>query len=235
MHQLIPGLYQLTRGANMFLVETDADELTLIDAGIPGSTGVVLSAIQSIGKQPQHLKHILITHADIDHAGSIAGLVEATGATVYTSGESTPYIEAAKSPPHGVIPMTALTNTIQSFTQTKAHVDKQVADGELLPIGGGIMVLSTPGHTPEHHSYYWQRNGVLFAGDLFFAVGGLSLTFAPISWSMDAARNSARKVLELAPGILCVGHGRAVNLAQTPSAVDSLRRQLTLSTSFATT
>lgn len=235
MQQLIPGLYQLTRGANLFLLESDVEELTLVDAGIPGATGMVLSAIQSIGKQPQHLKHILITHADIDHAGSIAGLVEATGATVYASSESTPYIEAAQSPPHGVIPMSALTSLMQSVMQTKAHVDKQIADGELLPIGGGIIALATPGHTPDHHSYYWQRNSVLFAGDLFFAIGSLSLTFAPISWSMDAARNSARKVLELAPSIICVGHGQAVNLTQTPTAIDALRRQLIVSTSFATT
>jgi glyoxylase-like metal-dependent hydrolase (beta-lactamase superfamily II) len=235
MQQLIPGLYQLTRGANMFLVETDVDELTLIDAGIAGATNGVLQAMQSIGKQPQHLKHILITHADIDHAGSIAALVAATGATVYASSESTPYIEAAKSPPHGVIPMSALTNVIQSFVQSKAHIDKQVSDGETLPIGGGILALATPGHTPDHYSYYWQKTGVLFAGDLFFAIGGLSLTPAPISWSMDAARNSARKVLDVAPSIICVGHGQAVNLAQTPAAANSLRRQLTVRTSFATT
>src|SRR5215203_1106601 len=156
MQQLIPGLYQLTRGANLFLLETDVEELTLIDAGIPGATNGVIQAIQSIGKQPQHLKHILITHADIDHAGSIAALVAATGATVYASSESTPYIEAAKSPPHGIIPMSALTSTLQLFVQSKTHIDKQVSDGEILPIGGGILALSTPGHTPDHYSFYWQ-------------------------------------------------------------------------------
>jgi glyoxylase-like metal-dependent hydrolase (beta-lactamase superfamily II) len=235
MQELMPGLYQLTRYANLYLLETAAEELTLIDTGMPGTTALVLAAIQSLGKQPQDLKHILITHADIDHTGSTAGLVEATGAAVYASRESTPYIEAAQSPPHGVLPMRALTNAIQAFVQKKAQVDRQVSAGEILPIGGGIMVLSTPGHTPDHHSYYWQKAGVLFAGDLFFGIGGFSLTPAPISWNMDAARNSARQVLELAPRIICVGHGQAVHLAQTPSALAALRRQLGDNPAFAAT
>ena len=36
------------------------------------------------------LKQILITHADIDHAGSLAKLVDLTGAKVYAGKESIP-------------------------------------------------------------------------------------------------------------------------------------------------
>ena len=234
MQQLFPGLYQLSRGANFFLLETGVEELTLIDTGIPGTTGLVLDALKALGKQPQHLKYILITHADFDHVGSLSGLVALTGATVFASHESTPYIEDAKTPSHSFIPMNFFAGTIQTLFQPKARVDKQVKDGELLDIGGGILAIATPGHTPDHYSYYWRREGVLFAGDLFFTqTGSFILTPSILSWDMNAARSSALKAFELAPIIICVGHGQPVNVANSPTEVNALRRKLEGGTSLA--
>jgi hypothetical protein len=52
---------------------------------------------------------------------------------------------------------------------------------------------------------------------------------------MDEARKSARKVLELAPIIICVGHGRAVNVTRSPEEVDALKRKIDPASSLAAT
>ena len=166
MKQLTAGLYQVTRGANIFLLETAPDELTLVDTGIPGAKTLVLSAIQQLGKSPENLKHILVTHADIDHVGSLAGLAVATGATVVASEESKAYIEAAKSPPHVPAPLSWIGGTIQRLVQKPIAVNKTVKNGELLPITtGGIEALSLPGHTPDNYGYFWRERKILFAAD----------------------------------------------------------------------
>lgn len=228
MKQLTIGLYQVTRGANIFILETAPDELTLIDAGIPGAKNLVLSAIQQLGKSPKNLKHILITHADIDHVGSLAGIASATGATIVASSESKPYIESAKSPPHVPPPISWLGGAIQRLAQTPISVNKTIKNGELLPITvGGIEALSLPGHTPDNYGYFWRERKILFAADLFFTSNNqLSLTQPMITWSREEALRSARKALDFKPTMICVGHGDAINIAQNPRAVDLIEKAL---------
>src|SRR5690349_8998227 len=78
LEQLAPNLYGLALGPiNTFLV-VDADGLTLIDTGAPGSEGAILGAIAELGKQPSDLRRIVLTHCHPDHAGSAAALQKAT-------------------------------------------------------------------------------------------------------------------------------------------------------------
>lgn len=227
MKELRPGLYQLSRGANIFILETAPDELTLVDTGIPGTTDKILKAVHDLGKTPQHIRHILITHADFDHAGSLHGLVEKTGATVYAGHETAQHLANVTSPEHLPRVVRWLSTPFQKLFQNAVTVDKEVKNGQQLPIGGGIQVLSIPGHTPDNMGFYWEKFDVLFAADLLNTQGGaLSLTPSPITWDMNEARKSARKALDTKPSIICVGHGDAVHINKNPSAVDTLRQQL---------
>ena len=53
---------------------TDGDAVTLIDAGYPGDLDGVLHSLTSIGHRPEQVAAILLTHAHIDHIGSLPGL-----------------------------------------------------------------------------------------------------------------------------------------------------------------
>jgi glyoxylase-like metal-dependent hydrolase (beta-lactamase superfamily II) len=227
MKELRPGLYQLTRGANVFILETAPDELTIVDTGIPGTTGKILDAVRDLDKTPQHIRHILITHADFDHVGSLHGLVEASGATVYAGSKTAAHLADVTSPDHLPRVFRWISAPLQKLFQNAVQVDEEVKDGQQLPIGGGIHVLAIPGHTPDNMGYYWDKFDVLFAADLLNTQGGsFGLTPAPITWDTDKARESARKALDTRPALVCVGHGDAVHLNKNPSAADALRRQL---------
>lgn len=216
MRKIIPGLYQITNGANIFLLETDPGELTVLDTGMPGSAQAILSAAAELGYASNAIRHILITHADIDHAGSVVGLQRATGAMVYAGKESSRYLRERKSPPHN--PATNwLIGGLQRLLMQSVTVDHVLHDGEMLDFGGGIEAIFAPGHTPDNYCYYWKREAVLFAPDLFFAATG-TLTLSPriMSWDAQRVQESAQRVMVRAPQIICVGHGSAVDLAITP-------------------
>lgn len=224
MQEIFPGFYVVTRmSTNCFLIESAPDELTVIDTGTPGTSNTILSAAKSLNYAPNQIKNILITHADIDHIGSLASLAKATGATVYAGKESVHYIEEAKTPPHVPAIMGALTGLLQK----KATVDEVFDDNDTLDIAGGILAIHVPGHTPENYNFFWRKEGVLFGADLFFALSK-DLTLSPkmLTWDNEELHKSAAKALALAPKYICPGHGKIVNLVRTPEAVQAIRRKL---------
>ncbi len=229
MEQIFPGLYVITRGAtNSYLIESAPDELTLIDTGTPGTTNAILQAAAALNYQPEQIKQILITHADIDHVGSLAPLVAATGATVYAGKASVPYIESASTPPH----VPAFMKLMNVFIKP-VSVDVTFNDLEVLPIADGILAIHVPGHTPENYNFFWEKHGVLFAADVFFTFGRVTLSPSLIAWDKNKLRQSAMSALNLAPKYICAGHGTPVNLIKHPEKIARLRLSLEGGTTLA--
>src|SRR5450759_708986 len=81
--RLADGVYKVdgVRVANVYLVAID-DGLLLVDTGMPGNAKRIVAFIESIGREAGDLRHIVLTHCDIDHIGSVARLKELTGAQV---------------------------------------------------------------------------------------------------------------------------------------------------------
>ena len=66
LDSVAPGVYCLDAGrVNLYLC-LEEDGLTLIDSGMPRQEKLVWAALVELGRQPSDLKHILITHADIE-------------------------------------------------------------------------------------------------------------------------------------------------------------------------
>ena len=221
------GVYQITGAVNIFLI--DDGDITIIDAGLPGATKTILAGLEHLGKQPSDVKHILITHADIDHVGSLAGLVKATGAKVYAGTESATYIHRKASPKHLPRFMQFFGDLIQPLITKRAHVDHEFSDGDTLDIAGGIQVIAIPGHTPDNFAFYWPRQRVIFAADLLQTQnkGVLGITQPKISYDMNAARQSALKVLDMDIAYFCVGHGHFIEVSDVPHQIENLKKSLT--------
>ena len=67
------------RISNAYLVSVE-DGLLLVDAGIPGNAKRTLAFIERLGRRPDELRTIVLTHWHIDHVGSVAELERLTGA-----------------------------------------------------------------------------------------------------------------------------------------------------------
>lgn len=205
---VVPHVYRLEAGyVNLYLCE-EAGGLTLIDSGTPKNQDVVWAALAELGRQRSDLKRILITHADIDHAGSAAAIQAETGAMVYAGSETAVLLQKGKSPQHMPWLVQFFLNTFMGFPPLPSEAIRVVQDGDVLTIAGGLQVLATPGHTLDHHSFYSPAQGVLFAGDaLNTRDGRLQSTPKRITADQEAARRSAIRLLELAPAAIACGHG----------------------------
>jgi glyoxylase-like metal-dependent hydrolase (beta-lactamase superfamily II) len=79
---IVEGLWQISLGTvNAFLV--DSGELTLIDTGFPDNAGKIVQAVESLGRKPADIRHILVTHCHPDHTGSLAAIKRLTSAPAY--------------------------------------------------------------------------------------------------------------------------------------------------------
>ncbi len=71
--------------------------LTVIDTGTPGTERRVLEAIRKVGRRPEDVRQIVISHAHGDHAGAAKALREATVAPVIV-GEGDAAVAWGESP-----------------------------------------------------------------------------------------------------------------------------------------
>jgi glyoxylase-like metal-dependent hydrolase (beta-lactamase superfamily II) len=210
--EIVPNVHVIpSLTANPFLL-IDHDGLTLIDTDIPGSANRILRYIKRMGYALRDLNRILLTHADYDHAGSLATLKRATGARVYAS------LFEARAVATGQFPRSLKTNNIlvkPIFALAErlgrirpAHVDETLAEGQVLPVLNGLHVVDTHGHTPGHLSFFAPALGILFSGDSIVSEKNqLVGSHAPVTWNQAMANAAVKKQMALKPRIMCVGHG----------------------------
>jgi glyoxylase-like metal-dependent hydrolase (beta-lactamase superfamily II) len=99
---------------------------------------------------------------------------------------------------------------------TPIQVDEILAEGQVLPVFGGLQVVETPGHSPGHLSYFVPSVGILFCGDSMRSDGkrGFRASRSRNDWDHAQANTSVRKQAGLGAQIVCPGHGPAVREAE---------------------
>ena len=201
--EIIPDVYQLTfRGANVVLIVEE--ELTLIDTGIRGSSPQIIAFIHSLGRSPEEISLIILTHNHLDHMGGLAELKQLSPAKVAIHKADISNIVASWR-----VPITPLSSTFRSVFSIKySDVDTRLVGGEVLEPLGGLEVIHTPGHTPGSISLFSPQNKLLIAGDAL-RKRRKTLHLPPKMASADLARavGSIKKMSRLDFDILCFGHG----------------------------
>ena len=206
---LVPGII-----ANPYII-VDADGLTLIDAGLPGSQKKILQYISERGYSAQNIVRIILTHSDLDHFGGAAAIKRASGARVFASAIEADAISKGVAS-RQIRPRASARRVFMSvvrlfFKPEPVHVDQIVAEGQTLPALGGLLVLETPGHTPGHISLFSPSTGVLFVGDSIVSHDGTLVPSLPANtWDAEKAAASVRKQAALHPRLVCSGHGPVV-------------------------
>lgn len=211
--ELLPNLHWIEGRASNVYLWSDEDGLILVDSGMPGDAKKILHYVGQLGHQPADIKAILVTHADIDHVGAVAAIQKESQAPVLTGRETAGWLLKGKSPPH--LPRLAqfFSNLLFGFKPLTAEIITILDEtGPLPDILDGWQMIATPGHTNDHHSFYLQRAGILFAGDALNTRGGtLNLTPDRITFDGLAARHSAQRLVRLNPAVIACGHGRPLH------------------------
>lgn len=190
---------------------------TLVDTGLPGRLPAIEAALAEIGLKVQDLKRIILTHQDIDHIGSLAEIVRASGAKVLAHEAEAPHIDGRKKwvkmpPPEALEQMSPEMRAFLERGAEPAQVNQLLHDGEVLDTAGGVRVIYTPGHTPGHISLYLERDQILITGDALTAKDGqvqLPMQRATPDW--PEAMRSVAKMAALEVKTLIAYHGGVVS------------------------
>lgn len=94
---------------------------------------------------------------------------------------------------------------------------RHVIDGDLIYTDDGeLRVLATPGHTPDHFSFWWPAARAVFCGDLM--MGGLDTALvAKPEGDLADYLESLQRLRGLDPAIIYPAHGPA--FTDAPAAI----------------
>lgn len=199
---------------NSYLLAGNDGTLILVDAGTRSAPRRLLAALHGLGKRPGDVTHLLLSHAHNDHAGGARKVVAATGSAVHTHEREAVYVREGRMPQvdpstRGGRLLARLPGRLTGFASV--GVDGTFADGDVLPLAGGIAVVHTPGHTPGHCSFLHPGSGVLLTADAIFNVRGLRYSLPSSCTDVRLSRASAQRLGELDFAVAGFTHGAHVS------------------------
>lgn len=217
VEQVVPGAYMIGLGiVNAYLVESEGG-LTLIDTGVPDSEAKILAAIREVGREPNEVERIVVTHLHADHSGSLTALKEATGAPAAMHPLDARMVERGEAV-RPAVPGPGLINQLLGRLMrvmggtnevAPAAIEEALHDGEeVWP--GGLQVFYAPGHTVGQVALLLPASAahgaVLFVADAASNMFG-GLGYAPIYENLVQGKETLRKLAGLEYEVACFGHG----------------------------
>ena len=219
----------------------EGDALTLVDAGWPGYLDDVLASISEIGHRLSDVEAVLVTHAHVDHIGSLPRLLEKHRVPVLLSPTEAPHARRE------YLEQAGTTDVVRNLWRPKVlpwalHMMKNGAlndrgiseatdfgDVDVIDVPGRPVPVATPGHTSGHTAYLVPGPRVLLTGDALVTGHALSSTTGPqelmgfFHHDLDAMNASLDVIAEVDADAIIPGHG-PVHRGSPRDAVAQLRR-----------
>ena len=214
--------YVGTCGISAVLVVTDAGH-AVIDGGTARGGELVLANIRALGFDPADIRYVLNTHAHVDHAGGLATLQRASGATVLAHGDAVATLQRGRSdasdPQSGSLPPFPPVSDVTPIT-----------DGHAIKLGDVELVAhATPGHAAGGTSWTWRACEAVTCRRMAFvdslsAVSDAGYRFSAQPALLATFRGTFDRVAALPCDILVTPHPAASRLWQRigPGATDAL-------------
>jgi glyoxylase-like metal-dependent hydrolase (beta-lactamase superfamily II) len=208
--EIAPGVHTIEGlGIGRAYLYQEADKLTLVDTGLANSAAKVFGAVERLGRRPQDIRQIAVTHHHRDHTGALAEVAERSGAQVLVHALDAPIVRGERPPPTpAALRFWLLARRAQP--PAPAPVDRELADGDEIDLDGGARVVHVPGHTAGSIAVFVPGRRLLFCGDAATHALGLGPPAGPFGiFNEDRAQlqPSFRKLAELDFDVACFGHG----------------------------
>lgn len=225
-------LTQITRFPGIFPISCylvrEHGGFTLVDTGMSGSAQAIMAIAAAQGAP---IMRIALTHAHVDHAGSLDALHAALPAAEVSIGVREARLLAGERSLDPDEPQDKLRG---GFLACATRPTRLLQPGERV---GSLEVVAAPGHTPGQVAFLDTRDGTLIAGDAFQTQGRLVVAGQlhwrfPVSpfatWHRPTALASAAALRALNPTRLAVGHGPVIEqpAAALDAAIEAARRKI---------
>jgi len=202
-----------TDGLSAILIAGDAG-LVLLDGGLEQSAAAIDANIRKLGFKTEDVKLIVNSHGHYDHAGGIAALQRASGATVAASPSGAEALRRGENTTDD--PQYGFGKEFNGFPAVRNV--KVIKDSEVLRVGNiAITANFTPGHTPGSTTWTWrscegsQCLNLVYA-DSISAVSAPGFKFTAQPSLVAQMRRSITRVGELPCDIVVSTHPSATNL-----------------------
>ena len=164
-------------------------KLFLVDTGVAASRGIIFEAIREMGRTPEDLSWIILTHSHPDHIGSAKAIQEASGCKVAAHSSEKAWIEN--------IQIQFQERSVPGFHTLvggSVPVNQFLKEGDVLDLGDDLEleIYHTPGHSKGSIALYLRKENALFAGDAIPLPGDL-----PIYEDVMASIESIKKLQTL--------------------------------------
>ncbi|MGS2616654.1 MBL fold metallo-hydrolase [Micromonospora sp. LZ34] len=225
---LAPGVWRIPTAGRAFInsyaLADDDGSVTLVDCGVKRAPARIVRGLAAIGRTPADVTRIVLTHAHADHAGGAAELARRTGAPVAAHAADVGYVQAGQVPPRDpAVTGARLFARLPGGRFPAVEVAQPLADGDLLPVGGGLRVVHTPGHSPGHVSLLHEPTRVLITGDALFNVVGVRWPVKVFCTDFRMTQRTAHVLGELDYDVAAFTHGPEI----TDNARERVRAFLT--------
>lgn len=173
--------YVGTAGLSSVLVTGPKGHI-LLDGALPQSAPLIRKNIEALGFRMRDIKLIVNSHAHFDHAGGIASLQRASGATVAASARSAEGLRAGVNVKDD--PQSAPEDALRFPKVAKVKV---LADGETVSVGPlQLTAHLTPGHTPGGTTWTWRSCENDQCADMVYAESLSAVSSEGFRFSGDA-------------------------------------------------
>ncbi|MGW7821514.1 MBL fold metallo-hydrolase [Streptomyces puniciscabiei] len=212
---LLPRLHLLRFPVGQAYLRCDDEESTLVDAGTIGAGRAIAEAVGQLGRAPEDVRRIVLTHFHEDHAGRAGEFAALSGAEVLAHHLDAPFVRGELPGPSPrfedwEVPVhAAVAARLPDGVPVPPATVTGVSDGDLLDFGGGARVIHVPGHTDGSIALFLPEAGVLFTGDTVAASpvdGSVRLGV----FNLDRLLASLGRLAELEADVACFGHGDPV-------------------------
>lgn len=189
------------------------DELAIVETGTSRCAPHVLDGLRRLGHDPANVRHIVLTHIHMDHAGGTGTLLAAMPeAQVYIHSRTARFLvdpsELLVSAARALGPLFPLHGGVEPVAAERI----MAAEDLRLDLGRGVVLraIATPGHSQDHLAYYEEHSRCVFVGDAIGVNIPVSQYLGPVTpppgVNLTAQRETFARLRELPIDTLLFSH-----------------------------
>jgi glyoxylase-like metal-dependent hydrolase (beta-lactamase superfamily II) len=231
----------LAKGTDVnWVLLREGTDLTLIDTGYPGDLDRVTASIAEIGRRPEDVRAVLLTHAHVDHLGAANHFADRYGVPVYTDAtearharreflEQASRLDVAKNlwrP--GVAPWLGRVMRVGVTKDVRIPTAQAFPAQGPLDLPGRPVPVPTRGHTSGHTAYFLPAAGAVATGDELVTWHAVTRHRGPHVLPAFFGHGDTAKAVDVLAGVaadvILPGHGDALRQPIADAVAEARRR-----------